>query len=122
MANAPLVAAGLRDKPVLLENPGEPVPDGGGGYTQTYTPLDPGTVWAAIVPVSARDQERAAVGTILSTASHVVGIPWHPEVTIDTRITWTDGRSGRTRVLYVTAVRDPDERGRQLELSAEERR
>ena len=65
-----MMPAGQRDKRVTLDAPGTPVADADGGFLDGYTPLNPPDVYAAIVPVSARDQERAFAGTVLATATH----------------------------------------------------
>ena len=108
-SGARMMPAGLRDKRVTLDAPGAPVADADGGFLDAYTPLDPPDAFAAIVPVTARDQERAFAGTVLATATHEITVPYHPGVTIETRVTYVDPRSGRTRALQVTALRDPDE-------------
>lgn len=93
---------------VTLDNPGTAVADGDGGFTQTFAELSPARVWAAIQPATARDLERVAAGTVLSTASHIVTMRYHAGVTTKTRITFG------TRVLNVTGVSNPDERNREL--------
>lgn len=109
-----MIATGRRDKRVLLENPGAPVPDGEGGYTEGYLPLVPAEVFAHINPASARDLERFAAGTVIATASHVIEILYHPGVTVQTRITYG------SRLFQVTSVRNPDEANRELVIVAEE--
>lgn len=99
---------------MLLENPGGTVPDGEGGYVEGWQALDPAQVFAHINPASARDLERSASGTVISTASHVIEILYHPQVTTKTRITYG------TRVFQVTSVRNPDEANRELVIVAEE--
>lgn len=89
---------------VLLQNPGPSVPDGEGGYTQTWTDLIPPTLYVQIVAATARDLERVAAGTVLSTATHIVTGPYHPDVTTQTRILFAD------RIFNVTGVSDPEER------------
>lgn len=113
-------AAGQRSKYVLLENPGAPIPDPDGGYTETLTALSPSGSWAAIEPASAGDLERLAAGTVITTASHVITLPFHPGVTIETRISYPDPRKGRTRMFQVTSLHDPDEANRELVIVAEE--
>ena len=78
---------------MTLANPVS-VADADGGFVDTYTPLDPPDAFAAIVPVTARDQERAFAGTVLATATHEITVPYHPGVTIETRVTYIDLRSG----------------------------
>lgn len=115
-----MIPAGRRTKLVALENPGAPVPDPDGGYSETFAALDPPTAWAAIEPASARDLERLAAGTVVTTASHLITLPYHPGVTIETRLSYPDPRKGRTRVFQVTGLHDPDEQNRELVIVAEE--
>ena len=116
-----MMPAGLRDKRITLDAPGTPIADADGGFLDGYTPLDPPDAFAAIVPITARDQERAFAGTVLATATHEITVPYHPGVTIETRVTYVDPRSGRTRAWQVTALRDPEEAGRELVLTCAER-
>jgi SPP1 family predicted phage head-tail adaptor len=109
-----MMAAGRRDKRVLLENPGGSVPDGDGGYIEGWQPLDPAEVFAHIDPATTRDLERRAAGTVIASASHVIDLDYHPQVTVLTRITFG------ARQFQVTAVRNPDEANRELVVVAEE--
>jgi SPP1 family predicted phage head-tail adaptor len=101
---APKTAVGSRPHRVTLQNPGPAVPDGDGGFTQSWTDLVPPAVSAQIAPATARDLERVAAGTVLSTATHLVTMPYHAGVTTKTRILF-NGRS-----FSVTGVADPEER------------
>ena len=90
---------------VTLENPGNPVPDGDGGYTEAWTPLDPASWDCAIQAATARALENLAAGTVIAQASHIVTGRYHPGITIETRLTF-NGR--RMNVIYVA---NRDERG-----------
>jgi SPP1 family predicted phage head-tail adaptor len=89
---------------VRLQNPGTPVSDGDGGFTQAWTDLAPPSVYVQIAPASAKDLERIASGTVLTTATHVVTGPFHPDVTTKTRVVFGD------RTFSVTGVSSPEER------------
>jgi head-tail adaptor len=91
---------------VLLDGPGDPptVPDGFGGYTENWTPLDPPDWYCAIEPASARSLEDLGAGTVLSQASHIVKGRYHAGITTATRI-HHDGR-----ILNVVYVTNRDER------------
>lgn len=89
---------------IVLENPGASVSDGDGGFTESWTALSPSPVWASIMPATARDLERVAAGTILSTATHIVTMRYHSGVSTKTRITYG------TRLMSVTGVTNPEER------------
>jgi head-tail adaptor len=95
---------GQRRHLVTLENPGPPVPDGGGGFTETWAPLSPPTRMAEIKPATARDLERVVANAVESTASHILTMDYHAGVTTETRITFG------TRVFTVDGLQNPDER------------
>lgn len=86
---------------VTLQNPGALVP---GGFAETFTALSPAQVWAEIKPATARDLERVAAGTVMSTATHVVSMRHHSQVSTQTQIVFG------TRTFSVTGVTNPDER------------
>lgn len=98
------VAVGELRHRIVLENPGTPIPDGDGGFTQVYTALTPSPVSAAIFPATARDLEYLSAGTVTSVASHVIQMRYHPGVTTQTRITFG------TRVFNVTGLINVEER------------
>jgi len=108
-----MISAGQRTKRVLLEHP-TITPDGAGGYTEVFVPLDPPEVFAHIDRVPSPDAERGAGGGVIATAGHVIEIAWHPQVSVYTRITYG------ARRFSVTSVRDPDEARRELVLNAQE--
>lgn len=89
---------------VLLQNPGPAVPDGDGNFTQPWEDLSPSTWYCAITPATARDLERVAAGTVLSTGMSIVTGRHHPGITTQTRLVF----NGRT--LAVTGVGNPEER------------
>jgi head-tail adaptor len=85
------MARGERRHVVTLQNPGPAAPDGDGGYTQTWADLDPATWHVSIEPATTQDLERAAAGTVISAASHLVRGDFHPGVTTQTRMVF-DGQ------------------------------
>lgn len=99
---------------VLFQNPGAAVPDGDGGYTQTWTDLSPAMWHVSIEPATARDLERVAAGTVISTASHIVKGRYHPGVTTATRMIF----GGRT--FSITGKANLEERSILMELIAVE--
>jgi SPP1 family predicted phage head-tail adaptor len=115
-----MIATGLKDKRIALEDPGDPTPDPDGGYMPGTVPLDPPEVFARIEPATGRDAERLAAGTVLTTRTHIVTIDYHPGVSNATRIRYHDFRANRDRVFQVTAVLNPGEAGRELQLVADE--
>ena len=99
---------------VTLYSPSAPVPDGDGGYTEGWDALSPSTRWAEIKPATARDLERVAAGTVLSTATHVITMDYHAQVGVETRIVFEN------RTFSITGVSDPEERHRDLVIVAVE--
>jgi SPP1 family predicted phage head-tail adaptor len=102
------IPSGARRHAITLQAPGAPVSDGDGGFVQTWADLDPAQVFASIVPATARDLERVAAGTVITTATHLVSMPYHPQLTRETRI-----RFG-TRTLEVADIKNPEERNVEL--------
>jgi len=91
---------GAYDHVAALEAPGAPVPDGHGGFTEAWTPLDPATWFCAIEPATQRSLEELGAGTaVLSQATHIVRGWYHPGLTTQARLK-VDGRI--LNVIYVT--------------------
>lgn len=106
MTIGPRTSIGDRQHRITLENPsGQPVPEpsGEGGFTQGYADLSPSAVYARITPATVSDLERLAAGTVIASASHVVSMPYHPDVNTTTRIHF------RGRTFYVQGVINVDE-------------
>jgi len=93
-----------------LSNPGTPVPDGDGGFTQTYTALDPAEWRFAIEKASVRSAERHFAATVTAHASYIMTGRFHPDITTETRIVWVD-RAGTTHTGNVLDVDDPEGSG-----------
>jgi head-tail adaptor len=108
------VPAGRRIHRITLQDPGAPVPDGDGGYTDGWADLDPAFAYASIDPASARDIERIASGTTISQAAYIVTMPYHPGVTTKTRLTFNG------RALDVVSRQNPAERNVDLVIVAVE--
>lgn len=103
-----------RQKRVTFRNPsGNPIPDGEGGFTQAYVDVPP-AAYAHVEPASARSLERIAAGTVITTATHVVTVPYRAGISTQTQVL-VDGR-----VLNITSIQDPDERHVDLKLICEE--
>jgi head-tail adaptor len=105
----PKTAVGARPHRVQLLNPGPAVSDHDGGTTQSWFTLTPAFVDASIRPPTGQDLERLAAGTVIATALRVITFPFHPQVTMQTRVRWTD-RVGRLHTASVTGVDNPDDR------------
>jgi head-tail adaptor len=104
-------AAGDLDKVVRLEGPAGPArPDGHGGSTVEWVPLDPPGVvrFAAIQTQRIRGLEKLVDETAISLATHFVTMRYAAAVTTKTRIRYVDG-SKRVHLLQVIGVDNPDE-------------
>lgn len=102
---APTTSIADRPHQVIVQGPvGPPGTDTDGNPVQTWTNLDPPTWTCSIEPATARDLERVASATVLSTATHVLKGPSHPQLAVSSRIVFG------TRVFSVTGVSDPEER------------
>ena len=95
---------------LLLEQPVETA-DGAGGVTRSYATVT--TLWAAVVPVSARGDVVA--DDLGARITHRIVIRSGPDLTTRHRL-----REG-SRIYRILALRDQDERGRFVEIDAEER-
>ena len=101
-----------KDQRVTLQTLGPAVPDGDGGWTQEPIDLDPPIVQASITPAGRTTLEHVVAGTVLSQATHLVTIWYHPQVNTKTRV----GIVGTARTMNVLAVADPNERHVELNL------
>lgn len=108
----PTMPAGRRVHAITIETPGVPVPDGDGGYTQTWTPVT--AVYASIMPATVRDLERLRQGTVIAQASHVVTLPYVTGVTTKARVVFG------ARTFAIVGVATPEERPRELVLLCSE--
>jgi head-tail adaptor len=97
------LAIGLRQDRVTLDIAGAPVPDSDGGFSTPFVALDPPQMWAQVARASQADVERLAPGTVITTGTHTVRMPFHPGVTTGVRVTWAD-RAGRPHQANVTGV------------------
>jgi head-tail adaptor len=99
---------------VQVQGPGDPVPDGDGGYTEAFGPLTPPDWHCAISPASPKDLENIGSGTVIAQATHIVTGRYHKGINTETRLLF------RGRVLNVVAVVNVDERDRELQLACAE--
>ena len=114
-----LTPAGLRAwHRVTVQQPGAPIPDGDGGYTEGWVDAAPSTWQVAIAPATARELETAAAAsgqaTTLTAASHLVTGSYRGDITTQSRLLFG------TRLFQVSSVRNPDERNRELVLACTE--
>lgn len=106
---------------VTLQAPGPALPDGDGGYTQTWSDLNPPQLYMSIEPLAA-DVERTQSETTLSVLTHLVRGPYHPQVTTQTRLLFVERFYGgqRTRILEVAGAATRDERSGEMVLTCNE--
>jgi head-tail adaptor len=98
----------IADRPhlVYLEKPTR-MKDREGGYRETWIELNPPTLFVSIAPSSGGSQQLSD-GSMVSTVTHAITGPYHPELTTECRLRFED--QGRTRVFRVTGGISPDER------------
>lgn len=77
-----------------------------------YEALVPSTAWAAIEP--------QGIGGDGRTVEHLITLRWHPQITMDTRIVYSDGALGRDRQFFVRGMQNVAERNDMLRLVCEE--
>lgn len=107
---AVIVDIGRLRQVVTLSNPGAPVPDGDGGFTSTYTPLDPAEWRCGIEKASAKLSERHFAATVTAHATYVMTGRFHAGITTKTRMVWVD-RAGETHTGNVLDVEDTEGAG-----------
>ena len=101
---------GRLNRRLVLEAPVE-TPDGAGGVTRAYQPET--SIWAEVTPLAPfNDVEAASAG---ATIKYRILVRAGRDITTGHRL-----RFG-ARVLRIVSVRDPDGRGRFIEIRAEER-
>lgn len=110
---------------LLVQNPGPDVPDGEGGFTQSWITATPAKWPCEIAPATVRDLERAAAGTVITTASHIISGRYHTQITTDTRLTKgardAQGRLTKgSREFSVVGVQNINEKNEVLVLLCEE--
>ena len=98
---------------VTFEDPGAPVPDGEGGYTETWTPLSPATWYVRVRPATTKDAERVTAGTVITHVSHLVHGRYHPGVTTRSRMILHGER------YQITSVINLEMHGVEMELVAD---
>lgn len=116
-------AIGTFRRLVRLEKPGPPAMDAAGGYTETWTPLTPGTWHCAIRTATPNDVERIAGGVVTATAMLLVRGRYHAELLAAgaaARIRFQAYAMTTDRILEIASVHDREERGIELEILARE--
>jgi Phage head-tail joining protein len=93
----------IGDRPhrLTLQQANPPQPDGDGGFLQTWSNLNPPQVWGKVAPAVQGDLERLGAGTVLTTHSRIVLVPYHPQLRTLARLQWVD-RHGVAHTASVT--------------------
>lgn len=104
-----LVLGDLRQVARLF-GPDVAVPDGDGGFTTTAARLNPPEWRCSIENASVRASERRFAATVSSIATHIMSGRYHPGITRQTSVEWTD-RSGSEHAGNVLDVIDTDGEG-----------
>jgi head-tail adaptor len=100
----PVVPIGERPHRVACQSPTR-TPDGRGGFIEGWSDLAPGALYVQIQPATAQALERIGAGTVLGTATHVITGPWHPGITLQSRLVFG------ARIFSVIGIANRDERG-----------
>jgi head-tail adaptor len=91
------------------------VPDGDGGYIEGWLPLTPPSMWAAIQPATPRGLEKVTASVaVQAIATHLVVLDYHPQLTIESRLTY------HSRAFQIHVIENVDERNLQLVLVCSE--
>ena len=101
---------GRMNRRVSLSRAPQTTPDSDG----FFEPLSPSQAWACIEPYEASTSD----GTRLIGSR--VTMRFHPQVTIDTRLVYTDPMLGRDRELFVKGVQNVNDGNRELICFCEE--
>lgn len=88
------------DRWITLQSVGAAAADGGPGVLNAVT-----STWASIRGLQGAEVDRAA--QIEQKCSHVVVIPWQPNVQENMQVGYLDG--GQQRTFQIDYIEDPDE-------------
>ena len=104
--------SGLRaNRLVTIQNPGAPAIGSDGTFTQTWTNADPSWLGASIRASGPGTSERTVDGTVTANATHVITVPFHKQITTQTRLISDTGQT-----FSVTGVTNVDDRDIELQL------
>jgi len=97
-----------------FQDPTMMVPDGEGGFIEGWADLVPADWPVRITPATARDMERVASGTVITSATHLIEGRWRPDVSTTTRMLFEG------RIFHITGIHNVEERDITMRLLAEE--
>ena len=89
---------------VVFQDPGPALPDGAGGYTQTWTDLAPATWKVAVRPAAASDLERVGSGTVTTQGAAIVSGHYHAGVSTRSRMLYNGKTWSVTGVRYIDTI------------------
>lgn len=89
---------------VVFQDPSPALPDGAGGYTQTWTDIPPGTWKVSVRPAAAADLERVGAGTVTTQGAALVRGHYHAGVTTKSRMLYNGKTWSITGVGYVNTL------------------
>lgn len=98
----------------IVQDPTAPAADGEGGWIEGWADLVPPDWPVSITPATARDIERIAAGTVITSATHTIEGRWRPDISTKSRVLF-DGR-----IFHITGIQNVEERDITLRLLAEE--
>src|SRR5262245_7701235 len=104
---APTINIANRPHRVRVQLPTAPVWDADTGMTHAWIDAQPPTLLMAIEPTSAQDLERVPSGTVVSSATHIISGPYHPQLTTQCRLLVENGRAPQ-RVFSILGVESPE--------------
>jgi head-tail adaptor len=105
-----LMRSGRMNRLVSLSRSPQTTPDSDGFFES----LNPASAWVAIEPLDASLSDSTRL------LAHRVTMRFHKQVTVDTRIVYSDPVLGRDRELFVKGVQNMADANRELVLYCEE--
>lgn len=91
-------------KLVVFQDPGPALPDGAGGYTQTWADIPPGTWRVSVRPAAVADLERLGAGTVITQGASVVRGHYHAGVSTRSRMLFNGKTWSITGVVSVDTI------------------
>jgi hypothetical protein len=89
---------------VVFQDPGPALPDGAGGYTQTWADLAPGTWRVSVRPAGVGDLERVGSGTVITQGASIVAGHYHAGVSTRSRMLYNGKTWSVTGARFVDTI------------------
>lgn len=103
-------SVGSRPHRMTLQNPGDEVPDGSGGFSRVWTDAQPPTLYMQIQPAAFSSQQYRAGVALFTQATHVITGPYHPQISTRSRLLFDN------RTFTVAGIMNRDERNQEMVL------